>query len=206
MVLCSDSQEALHDDRNAGPVRARRSWEGKFYLCQDTSARYSPWWPHLSQRRDGQEGYRYFLPRPLHRSPIRILPDWRAAKAGLPPSASPGDSCLCKADSQGTSPRSPLLLTPTGEPTLRQAFWNFSPFNSVHGSLFCANTGVLKHTSTGRGCPHKLQVTPCLFSQRAAPHLTPPSGPLPRHPTFFFSSFLKPLLLPSIFLQLVREI
>lgn len=25
----------LHDDRNTGPVLARRSWGGKFYLSQD---------------------------------------------------------------------------------------------------------------------------------------------------------------------------
>ena len=96
-------------------------------------------------------------------------------------------------------PRLPLLPTPTGEPTLRRAFWTFSPFNSIHSPLFCVNTLVCESAaSTGWGCPRKRQVTPCLFSARGGP---PPnslwvSSP---PPTFFF---LKPLLLPSFSLQL----
>ena len=204
--LSGTPQEALHDDRNAGPVLARQSWEGKFYLCQDASAPYSPWWPHLSQRwREGQEGYQYFPPKPLHGSPIRILSRLESSKQqAFLPSSSPGDSCLCKADSCGTSFPArlcyqrqqenrlcdgrfepSLLLTPSTVPSSVQTLW-------------C----VKAQPPVGEGALINCRLLPAFSQPEGAAPTSLPSGSLPHPQPFFFFLFLKPLLLPSFSLQL----
>ena len=87
-------------------------------------------------------------------------------------------------------PRSPLLPTPTREPTLRRAFWTFSAFNSIHSSLFCANTLVCESTaSSGWGALINCRLLPAFSQPEGAAPTSLPSGSLPHPQPFFFFSF-----------------
>lgn len=153
VVLCSDSPRgALHDDRNAGPVLARRSWEWKvLFMPRHKCPLFTLMTPSEPVLEGRQEGYRYFLPRPctvLHQNPFQTGEQQK--QAFLLPS-SPGDSCLVKLTLKGPASRSPRYQHQQENRLCDRRFETSLLFNSVHGSPFLCKHRCVKAHPPGEG-------------------------------------------------------